>query len=119
MAPARVLKEMHGTNRLIGQLLYGSGLRLIECLRLRVKDLDFDRGELTVREGKGNKDRLTMLPAAVRSALLAHLERVMELHERDLADGFGRVYLPDALVRKLPEANREWRWQYGFPSARR
>lgn len=112
-----VLDELEGTYRLIAQLLYGSGLRLLESLRLRVKDLDFQRSELTVREGKGNKDRVTMLPAALHAELARHLERVRKLHDRDLADGFGAVYLPHALERKLPEAARQWKWQYVFPAA--
>jgi integron integrase len=113
-----VLAELDGSYRLMGQLMYGSGLRLLECLRLRVKDLDFDRGEITVRAGKGNKDRVTMLPAAVRPALPAHLDRVERLHRNDLTAGFGRVYLPGALDRKLPGAAAEFRWQYVFPSAK-
>jgi integron integrase len=113
----RVLIELEGTYRLIAQLLYGSGLRLLECLRLRVKDLDFARGEITVRAGKGNKDRRTMLPESVRPGLLAHLERVKQLHEQDRQRGFGRVYLPDALDRKFPAAAADWRWQYVFPAA--
>jgi len=114
----RVLAELDGTYRLIGELMYGSGLRLLECLRLRVKDLDFEQGEITVREGKGNKDRRTMLPESVRPALLAHLERVKKLHDADLAAGFGRVFLPHALDRKLPSAAAEFRWQYVFPSSK-
>jgi len=114
----QVLGQLEGTYRLMGQLMYGSGLRLLECLRLRVKDVDFGRGEVVVREGKGNKDRRTMLPAAVRPDLAAHLERVRRLHETDLAAGFGRVYLPEALDRKLPNAAAEFAWQYVFPSAK-
>jgi integron integrase len=113
----RVLAQLTGTYRLIGQLLYGSGLRLLEGLRLRVKDLDFGQGEILVREGKGNKDRHTLLPEALRDDLCRHLEAVRRLHEEDLAKGFGKVYLPDALDRKLPAAAGEWRWQYVFPSA--
>ncbi|HET6572723.1 MAG TPA: integron integrase [Fimbriiglobus sp.] len=114
----QVLGQLDGTYRLMGQLLYGSGLRLLECLRLRVKDVDFERGEVVVREGKGNKDRRTMLPAAVRPVLAAHLDRVRRLHEADLTAGLGRVYLTDALDRKFPAAAAEFRWQYVFPSAR-
>src|SRR5262249_34094350 len=113
-----VLSKLDLPYRLMGQLMYGSGLRLLECLRLRVKDLDFGRGEILVREGKGNKDRRTMLPAAVRPPLRQHLDRAKLLHERDLAAGYGRVYLPDALDRKLPNAAVEWIWQYVFPSAK-
>jgi integron integrase len=114
----RLLGQLDGTYRLMGELMYGSGLRLLECLRLRVKDLDFERGEITVREGKGGKDRVTMLPVAVRPAVLAHLGRVKHLHERDLAAGFGRVHLPHALDRKFPAAAAEFRWQYVFPSVK-
>jgi integron integrase len=114
----RVLDQLDGTYRLMGELMYGAGLRLLECLRLRVKDLDFERGEITVREGKGDKDRRTMLPAVVRARLMAHLERVAELHRKDLAASYGRVHLPHALDRKLPEAAGEFRWQYVFPSAK-
>lgn len=113
----QVLAEMKGTYRLIGLLLYGAGLRLLECLRLRVKDVDFALNQIVVREGKGNKDRRTVLPAVGRDELLAHLGRVRELHRSDLAEGLGRVYLPDALARKLPAASTEWVWQYVFPSA--
>ena len=112
-----VLAQLTGTYRLIGQVLYGSGLRLLECLRLRVKDLDFEQGEIVVREGKGDKDRHTVLPEAVKLELGRHLEAVRRLHEQDLARGFGRVYLPHALDRKLPAAAGEWCWQYVFPSA--
>jgi integron integrase len=113
----RVLAELTGTYRLIGLLLYGSGLRLIECLRLRVQDVDFALGQVVVRHGKGGKDRRTVFPAAVRDELPAHLDRVRALHQRDLARGYGRVFLPDALDRKLPAAAAEWRWQYVFPAA--
>jgi integron integrase len=111
-----VLAELSGTYRLIGLLMYGSGVRLLECLRLRVKDLDFDRGEITVRQGKGDKDRRTMLPATLKPALREHLARVRSLHATDVAKGLGRVYLPDALDRKLPGAAAEWKWQYVFPA---
>ena len=114
----QVLDALTGTYRLIGQLLYGSGLRLLECLRLRVKDVDFARNEIVVREGKGNKDRRTMLPVSLRPALTAHLGRVRERHEADTAAGYGRVYLPHALAEKFPHAAGEFRWQYVFPSAK-
>jgi integron integrase len=114
----RLLAQLDDPYRLMGQLMYGSGLRLLECLRLRVKDIDFERGEVTVREGKGNKDRVTVLPAAVRPRLLDQLAAARRQHERDLRAGFGRVYLPHALDRKLPAAASEWRWQYVFPSAK-
>ena len=115
----RVLGQMDGTYRLIGDVLYGGGLRLLEGLRLRVKDVDFAGGQLVVRHGKGGKDRRTLLPAAVRGTLAAHLARVQGLHARDVADGFGRVWLPDALAVKFPRAAAEWGWQWVFPAARR
>ena len=114
----RVLSGMDGTCRLAATL-HGSGLRLLECLRLRVKDVEWDLGQIVVRQGKGGKDRRTMLPQGVREPLAEHLQRVKELHQADLAAGFGEVYLPDALGRKLPGAAKAWVWQYVFPSARR
>lgn len=114
----RVLSRLDGTNWLIASLLYGAGLRILEALRLRVKDVDFARGEILVRDGKGFKDRVTMLPASLAPPLQAHLARVRVLHEQDLQAGYGAVYLPDALARKYPNAAREWGWQYVFPSAR-
>jgi len=113
-----VLGHLDGTYRLIGLILYGSGLRMLECLRLRVKDLDFTLNQITVREGKGNKDRRTMLPQAVHGPLTEHLQRVRVLHGQDLLAGFGEVYLPEALDRKFPHAAREWKWQYVFPSSK-
>ncbi|MBI3263826.1 MAG: integron integrase [Acidobacteria bacterium] len=113
-----ILKQLTGTERLIVMLLYGSGVRLEECLELRVKDLDFDRHQIIVRQGKGQKDRVTMLPAAVRETLTGHLAEVRRLHEADLARGFGRVVLPFALDRKFPNAPTEWRWQFVFPAGR-
>lgn len=113
-----LLSCMQGTPALMAQLLYGSGLRLMECVRLRVKDVDFVRRELIVREGKGNKDRVTMLPALLLDPLQRHLRRVRELHEQDLAAGLGEVWLPHALALKKPNAGREWAWQYIFPSVR-
>ena len=115
----RVLAELEGTYRLIGLLLYGSGLRLLECLRLRVKDLDWELNQVVVRGGKGDKDRRTVFPEAVQAPLAEHLMRVRELHDRDLAEGFGRVWLPEALGRKYPNAAGDWLWQYVFPSAKR
>jgi integron integrase len=114
----RVLTGMAGTARLAASLLYGAGLRLHECLDLRIKDVDFERSELTVRRGKGQKDRRVMLPDAVRGELRRHLEAVERLHQADLASGHGRVVLPDALSRKFPHADKEWRWQFVFPAAR-
>ena len=103
----------------MGQLLYGSGLRLLECLRLRVKDVDLQYLHITVREPKGGKERKTMLPVSLAPALRKHLENVRQRHQDDLAAGFGAVYLPGALERKLPSASREWAWQYVFPAERR
>ncbi len=99
-------------------LLYGAGLRVSEVLRLRVKDLDFQTNQIIVREGKGEKERLTMLPQSVKDTLTAHLERVKQLHADDLHNGFGEVYLPYALERKYKNAAKEWVWQYVFPAAR-
>ena len=113
-----LLAGLEGTAWLMAALTYGAGLRLMECLRLRVKDLDLDRGQLLVRDGKGQKDRVTMLPRDVVDPLRSHLAKVRLLHERDLKAGFGRVYLPFALDRKYPNADREWGWHV-FPSARR
>ncbi len=112
-----VLSRMRGTPALMTRLLYGTGLRMIECARLRVKDVDFARGEILVREGKGFKDRVTMLPQSLMLPLREHLVRVRELHQCDLAQGLGEVYLPFALARKYPNAAREWAWQYVFPSS--
>ena len=114
-----VLAQLHGESRLPAALMYGTGLRLSECLRLRVKDIDFERHEITVRAGKGDKDRRTMLPRSLDDALAAQLERARWVHRRDLADGWGGVALPGALERKYPAASREWRWQWVFPQARR
>jgi integron integrase len=116
---SRVMAHLRGDKWLIAMLLYGGGLRLLEALRLRVKDLDFERGEITVCEGKGDKDRVTMLPQAVIPSLQEHLRRVQTIHQQDLAHGYGRVQLPYALARKYPNANREWRWQFVFPQERR
>ncbi len=113
-----VLAQLHGAKRLIALLLYGSGLRLMECLRLRVKDVDFGRDELLVCQGKGGRDRLTMLPSSVEGPLRTHLAQVRERHDRDVARGAGLVRLPDALDRKYPGAVREWAWQYVFPASR-
>jgi integron integrase len=113
-----VLDRMKGSSRLVALLLYGSGLRLMEALRLRVKDVDFGMNQLTVRGGKGDRDRLTMLPAAARSALERHLTRVKSLHKRDLAAGAGHTILPHALARKYPNATSERVWQWVFPAKR-
>ncbi len=114
-----VLQHLSGQTWIMASLLYGSGLRLIECLRLRVKDVDVSYHQITVRDGKGAQDRVTMLPERLNEALQAHVRTIQQLHQRDLEDGFGRVYLPDALARKYPNASREWAWQYIFPAARR
>lgn len=114
----RLLGQLEGIEKLVALLLYGGGLRLHEALRLRVQDLDFERHELTVRSGKGDRDRRTMLPGAAVEPLRGHLERVRRLHAQDLAAGQGRVELPHALARKLPNAPAEWVWQWVFPSAR-
>jgi integron integrase len=111
-----LLEALEGVHWLMGHLLYGAGLRVMECLRLRVKDLDFSTNQILVREGKGNKDRLTMLPGVVKASLAAHLVRGQALHQRDLARGFGSVYLPHALARKYPNAPKDWGWQWVFPA---
>jgi integron integrase len=111
-----VLSRLTGTHALIASLLYGGGMRLMEAVRLRVKDVEFARREIVVREGKGFKDRVTMLPEAVVAPLKAHLAKVKALHDEDLAQGYGEVYLPFALDKKYPNAGREWGWQYVFPS---
>lgn len=122
LSPAEVrlvIDEVEGVSRLVVQLLYGSGLRLLEALRLRVKDVDFARRELFVRDPKGKRDRMTTLPRAVETDLRAHLERVRRIHDADLRLGFGSVEMPTALDRKLPNADREWIWQWVFPATSR
>lgn len=114
-----ILIQLKDDKWLMGQLLYGSGLRLMECLRLRVKDIDFEYKQITVRDGKGNKDRVTMLPNIIINEFRRHLEKVKLIHQQDLADGFGATFLPYALERKYPNANRFWGWQYAFPSYKR
>ena len=115
----RLLATMRGTKWLMASLLYGSGLRLRECLRLRVKDVDFEYRQIMVRDGKGAKDRVTMLPASLVEPLREQLARARKLHERDLAEGCGDVELPDALQRKYPKAAYEWGWKFVFPSHKR
>ena len=112
----KVLLELEGTMALIGRLLYGCGLRLMEALRLRVKDVDFDRHQIVVRQGKGAKDRVVMLPETLRKPMREHLERVRGLYETDRADGLAGVWLPEALSVKFPNAGKEWPWQWVFPS---
>ena len=113
-----IFAHLHGTPKLMAGLLYGSGLRLMECVRLRVKDIDFALAQITVRDAKGGKDRVTMLPLNLSEPLGRHLLRTKAQHEQDLEDGFGTVHLPFALSRKSPNAAREWAWQYVFPSSR-
>jgi integron integrase len=112
----RVLAEMSGTHLLMAKLLYAGGLRLMECVRLRIQDLDFARGLLYVRAAKGDKDRSTLFPSSLHEELKRHVDRVKTLHDGDLALGLGAVYLPEALSRKYPNASREFRWQYVFPA---
>ena len=114
-----VLGQLTGDKWLMTSLMYGAGLRLAECLRLRVQDLDFSRNEILVRDGKGAKDRITMLPESLKVPLQGHLRRIKAVHEKDLADGWGRVLMPDALDRKYPDAPRDWRWQWVFPQQNR
>jgi integron integrase len=113
-----IFKHVEGTDLLILQLLYGSGLRLMELARLRVKDIDFSASLVLVRNTKGDKDRATVLPESVTASLCSHLEKVKVMHNKDLASGYGEVFLPDALERKYPNAAREWYWQYVFPSSK-
>ncbi len=114
-----VLGRLYGDKLLIVSLLYGAGLRLMECLRLRIKDIDFSLNEITVRQGKGGKDRRTLLPESVKDPLKEHLGRVRSIHEQDLSDGYGRVQMPNALDRKYPKAPLDWRWQWVFPQGNR
>ena len=114
-----ILRHLEGQYWLIGCLLYGSGLRLMEAIRLRIKDVEFDRRAVIVRDGKGNKDRVVTLADELMVPLQRHLEGVRNFHEKDIADGYGEVYLPYALARKYPNAPKEWGWQYVFPASRR
>jgi integron integrase len=111
-----IINQLSGISWLLVNLLYGSGLRQIECLRLRVHDIDFSYNQIMVRSGKGDKDRITMLPQVVKNPIFKHLEKVKNLHKMDLAKGHGSVYLPTALERKYPGAAKEWGWQYVFPA---
>jgi len=113
-----VIRELQGPPRLMAILLYGAGLRLLECARLRMKDVDFATNQIIVRAGKGDRDRVTMLPAVVRTDLVRHVEMVRRQHEADLRHGAGWVELPWALARKYPNAGREWAWQWVFPATR-
>jgi integrase len=114
-----VLAHLDGRNGVMASLLYGSGLRLMECVRLRVKDVDFAMRQIIVRDGKGAKDRVMRLPDSPVEPLKRYLEKVKAIHEKDLREGFGEVYLPFALERKYPNAGREWGWQYVFPASAR
>jgi integron integrase len=116
---AAVLSHLQGTAQLVVLLLYGTGMRILECLRLRVQDLDFDLGHITIRNPKGGRDRVTMLPDSTRDRLQDHLIEVRARHKHDLEEGFGSVFLPHALERKYPHADRDWKWQYVFPAGSR
>ena len=116
---ATVIARLEGNPQLVVLLLYGTGMRILECLRLRVQDVDFDLGHITIRRPKGGRDRVTMLPESTRERLQGHLVNVRTLHQKDLAEGYGNVYLPDALARKYPHADRDWKWQYVFPAGSR
>ena len=113
----RLIASLTGTNKLIAQVMYGGGLRVMETMRLRVKDIDFDNHQIVVRDGKGENDRFTILPESLIQPLRLHLEHVKFIHQKDLLDGFGAVFLPSALEQKYPQANREWFWQYVFPAS--
>lgn len=115
----RILERMEGTARLMAELLYGAGLRVSECLRLRCLDIDFDYNQIQVRSGKGKKDRITIMPQASKNKLRQQMEKVKVLHEKDLARGYGQTLLPKALARKYPNADKKLKWQYLFPSPRR
>jgi integron integrase len=115
----QVIEKMSGTSQLMAKLLYGAGLRLMECLRLRVKDVDFGNHQIVVRDGKGEKDRVTILPDSVIPALQTHLTDVKAIHQKDLGEGYGEVSLPYTLDRKYPNAAKEWSWQYIFPASQR
>lgn len=114
-----IIDQIDGYKWIMAQLMYGSGLRVMECVRLRIKDVDFGYRQILVRDGKGQKDRVTMLPGIVSEPLKMHLEKVKSIHERDLKAGFGSVYLPFALERKYKNADRSWAWQYVFPATKR
>ncbi len=114
-----VLGGLRGRDKLLMKMVYGTGMRISECLRLRVQDIDFSRNEVLIRSGKGDKDRVVMLPQSIKIHLRRHLKKVKRIYEEDLADGWGEVELPDALHRKYPRASREWRWQWVFPQQKR
>jgi integron integrase len=112
----KMIAILSGVHRLMAKIMYGCGLRVLECLRLRVKDIDFALNQIVVRDGKGQKDRITVLPDCIKADIERHLQYVRRTHQEDLRLGFGRVYLPHALDRKYPAADRQWGWQYVFPS---
>lgn len=114
----RILRAMSGTHQLMAKLFYGSGLRLMECVRLRVKDIDFEMNQIAVRDAKGMKDRVTLLPETVKKPVKDHLAFVKTVHEKDMSQGHGVVFMPGALARKYPNASRQWGWQYVFPADR-
>jgi integrase len=114
-----VLVNLAGDKWIMASLMYGAGLRLMECLRLRVQDVDFTRNEILVRDGKDAQDRITMLPQSLKTPLQDHLRKVRAIHEKDLAAGWGRVQMPSALDRKYPNASADWRWQWVFPQGNR
>jgi integron integrase len=113
----RILNHLTGVYRIMAQIMYGGGLRVMETMRLRVKDLDFENHQIIVRDGKGENDRFTILPDSIIQPLKLHLKQVMLIHELDLSNGYGTVYLPHALQHKYPNANKEWIWQYVFPAS--
>ncbi len=115
----QIIARMNAVPKIMAKLLYGSGLRLMECMRLRVKDIDFDHRQIIVRDGKGENDRATVLPESVVAELKLHLDTVKALHEKDLREGYGETYLPYALGVKYPNAGQEWIWQYIFPASQR
>src|SRR5690606_30558968 len=112
-----IIANLTGVYKILVQIMYGSGLRLMECLRLRVKDFDFNNKTLHVYDGKGGDDRVTMLPNSIIAALREHLEQVRSIHQKDLAKGFGSVHMPFALEKKYPNAHKQWIWQYAFPAS--
>ncbi len=114
-----IIGQLKNENQLMASLMYGSGMRLMECLTLRIQDIDFTKNEITIRGGKGDKDRVTMLPESLKINLQEHLKNVKEIHKKDIQDGWGRVQLPEALDRKYPNAPTEWRWQWVFPQENR
>jgi len=113
-----ILTRLDGTKWLMANILYGSGLRLMECVRLRIKDVDFDYNQIAIRDAKGQQDRMTMLPVSLKEPLKTHFDKVKTIHAQDLKDGFGKVYLPFALERKYPRAAGDWGWQYVFPASK-